>query len=420
MNQPDEKLTPGQAACGPKDLGQEKISAERYISYDYYEAEKEAIWRNSWLLLGRAADIPDTGDYFTFDLQVLHASIIVVRGNDDQIRAFYNCCQHRGAPLVYYEKGNCRSLTCSFHGWAYTLDGQLADVPFPEWFDDLDKSEIQLKSINIDTWGGFVFANLNPEPENTLREYLQPLPDTLGDYYEQEDWHWWAGYKGVFNTNWKTMTDVQIDGYHPNFLHARTIMGLFTEKEIDTYAFPNSPGVPGMLAGHRPSGDPNVKIVQTGVAQIAAEFGTHSPYTDTVSGGDEKYPGAMNFRDSKVWMFDDYAVFPNAVIFPQRGILWIQRSWPLGPHKCSWEFDIFGISEPQLFSEFFSQQQGIIAARDTTTQDNTTVELIQKNLRAGALDGMTLNDIEVPIRSFHKRIDEVMSKSDQNKGGSRS
>lgn len=129
-----------EAACGPRDLGQQKVSAERYVSQAYYEREKEAVWRNSWLLLGRAADIPKAGDYFTFNLRVVHALIIVVRGNDGQIRAFYNCCQHRGAPLVYYQKGSCRSLTCSFHGWAYTLDGELVDVPFSHWFAELDKS----------------------------------------------------------------------------------------------------------------------------------------------------------------------------------------------------------------------------------------------------------------------------------------
>ena len=399
-------------ACKGRELGMEKIPVDRYVSDEYYEREKDAIWRNSWLWIGRASDIPNPGDFFKFDLHVLSTSILVVRGKDHKIRAFYNSCKHRGAPVVFDSTGSCKALTCSFHGWVYDLDGKNLHITMEHAFDNLDKSKIALKPIPVDLWGGFIFVNLNPNPEHSLKEWMKPLPDQLDEYFANEKWVWRYGYKEVFRCNWKILIDVQIEGYHVNSLHRSTITGFFSDDDMPTTAYPNSLGMPGKLEWCMPSSERG-EIKQTRVAQLAVKYGKDAPYTDkhaaaTLQSAAEKYPGALNLLNRPDWIFDDYAVFPNTVIFPQRDHVWIQRVWPLGPHKTAWEWDWYFIGEPENFGELFSWEQACLTLRNITTEDVTTVEGMQKSYRSGAVDGMILSGLEIAVRGFENRITELI------------
>ena len=134
--------------CAPRDLGVDKIPVTQYISEEFFEREKDGIWRKSWLLVGRENEIRQPGDYFLFDLDAVNASILVVRGQDGVIRAFYNACKHRGAKVRYADKGSCRALTCTFHGWVYDLEGKLVAVPFKDQFPDCGWDSLRLKPIN--------------------------------------------------------------------------------------------------------------------------------------------------------------------------------------------------------------------------------------------------------------------------------
>src|SRR5690242_10554722 len=105
------------------------VSYEDCISPEFYELEREAVFRRAWLNVGRVEDIPRPGRYFTKDLEVLRASIVVVRGLDGRVRAFHNVCRHRGNKLVWNDfprqetSGACRQFTCKYHGWRYDLEG---------------------------------------------------------------------------------------------------------------------------------------------------------------------------------------------------------------------------------------------------------------------------------------------------------
>ena len=123
----------------PAELGTHPVPIEPCVSSAYFEQEREQLFRRVWLNVGRVEDLPKAGDYFVKDLAVCHTSILVVRGKDDQIRAFHNMCSHRGNKLAWATQGACQLLTCKFHGWSYGLDGQLKFVPDEERFFDLDR-----------------------------------------------------------------------------------------------------------------------------------------------------------------------------------------------------------------------------------------------------------------------------------------
>ena len=386
-----------------------RIPIEPYVSEDFYRQELRTIWRKCWLWAGRASEIPNPGDYFVLNLPFLdRTSILVVRGKDGVIRAFYNACQHRGARLAYYERGSAPVLQCTFHGWTYKLDGALTGVTFGETFCDFDRSKRSLKAVSVDTWGGFVFVNLDPKPRWTLREYLSPIPDTLGQYFEHEPWVWEFGRKGLFKCNWKLQVDSQSEGYHARFLHARSIMAKFTKEDTPTWLYPDSIGVPFKVEVHRPKATEGSGVFFTPLAQTVGTYPTAMYYntdTDDYRGGvSTTYPGAVNALNGERWAFDLYPIFPNTVILVQKGHLMIMRSWPRGVGETLWDYDEYFTRQPKTFGEHLARLHGLLEMRNTVTEDMTTLEGVQDSYVAGAIPDQIVGEAEIGVGAFERHL----------------
>src|SRR6476646_4573270 len=129
------------------ELGTGLVSFEDSISPEHYELERDAIFARTWLNVGRVEQLPRMGSYFTKELAVVNTSLIIVKDNDQRIRAFHNICRHRGNKLVWDDypgqetAGTCRQFTCKYHGWRYGLEGELNFVQQESEFFDLDKSK---------------------------------------------------------------------------------------------------------------------------------------------------------------------------------------------------------------------------------------------------------------------------------------
>jgi phenylpropionate dioxygenase-like ring-hydroxylating dioxygenase large terminal subunit len=170
------------------ELGTGLVSYADSISPEFFEAERDAIFRRTWLHVGRVEQLPRAGSYFTKELAVARTSVLVVRGQDGQLRAFHNICRHRGNKLVWTDvprgetSGTARQFQCKYHGWRYGLDGACTFVQQEGEFFDLDKADYGLVPVHCDTWAGFVFVNLDPEPEQPLREFLGPMVTAIEDY----------------------------------------------------------------------------------------------------------------------------------------------------------------------------------------------------------------------------------------------
>ena len=105
------------------------VSYEDSISPEHYELEQDAIFRKTWLNVGRVEQLPTNGSYFTKELDAASTSVVLVRDMDGEVRAFHNMCRHRGNKLVWNDypgeeiSGTCRQFTCKYHGWRYDLEG---------------------------------------------------------------------------------------------------------------------------------------------------------------------------------------------------------------------------------------------------------------------------------------------------------
>src|SRR3954464_6331939 len=161
-------------------LNTEPVSYEDSIAPEHYEKERDAIFRRTWLNVGRVEQLPRNGSYFTRELDAARTSVLIVKDMKGEVRAFQNMCRHRGNKLVWNDypreetAGVCRQFTCKYHGWRYDLEGQLTFVQQEQEFFDLDKADFGLVAVNVDVWEGFIFVNFDPEAA-PLRDYMGRL-----------------------------------------------------------------------------------------------------------------------------------------------------------------------------------------------------------------------------------------------------
>jgi len=147
-----------------------------YHAQDVFERERERIFFREWFYVARADEAPEPGDFVSVD--VAGESLLVVRGKDGELRAFYNVCRHRGSRLCDPEsRGHAKSaIKCPYHAWSYSYDGKLIGTPLVGK-DELDRSQLGLWHAHLDVWQGYVFVNLADEPQLTLRESLDAQTD---------------------------------------------------------------------------------------------------------------------------------------------------------------------------------------------------------------------------------------------------
>src|SRR5689334_20820506 len=169
-------------------LGTGPVSYEDSISPEFFELEREAIFRRTWLNVGRVEQLPRVGSYVTREIDAARTSVVIVRGADDEIRAFHNICRHRGNKLVWQDypgeetSGACRQFQCKYHAWRYDLEGQCTFVQQEEEFFDLDKSDYSLAAVRCEVWEGWIFVNFDASDTMPLREYLGELGRGLEGY----------------------------------------------------------------------------------------------------------------------------------------------------------------------------------------------------------------------------------------------
>lgn len=156
----DTKLDPTLGEfSGLKQL-QPSLPSRWYYDPAQYELELERIWYRNWVYLGRASTLPEPGSYRTFTLGT--QPILVVRGDDGELRAFLNTCRHRGSQLCQEAEGRLpgRTITCPYHAWSYALNGELKRIPSAGRAHYIDSAERGLYAVALKEWRGFVYVNL--------------------------------------------------------------------------------------------------------------------------------------------------------------------------------------------------------------------------------------------------------------------
>lgn len=380
------------------ELGTGPVPIEPYISQDYYEKEREGIFKKSWLLAGRIQELPKPGDYFVRDLEFAPASIIVTHGRDGKIRAFHNVCIHRGNKLVWDQGGHCNRFMCKYHGWTYGTDGRLLGVSEEDMFFDFDKRQLSLSPVRAEIWQGFIFINLDPEPKSSLGEALADI-DELIDGYPFDSFETCISYQARLNANWKVLVDSQQEGYHAKTLHSRSLPGFLTNKSepsrhvVDIRLFEKN-----RLISYY--GNRDIKPSPSAIK--AFQYG---PSVSKFS-GDDVIRG-INPTNDPNWAFDEYAIFPNSQLLLFAGMFITHSMWPISVNEAIWEARAY-LPSAQTAAQRFSLEYSKVLLRDAWLEDGSTLEATQIGLESGAITHQILQDQELLIRHAAKVVDDMV------------
>jgi nitrite reductase/ring-hydroxylating ferredoxin subunit len=195
------------------------VPKDAFLSREFLALEKERLWPKVWLMACRLEELKNVGDYVTFD--IADDSVIIVRSAPDKITALHNVCPHRGRRMTN-GTGRVGQFVCRFHGWKYNLDGSNREVIDREdWKGGLSDSDVAMREVRLDTWGGWVFVNMDGKAEPLL-QYLAPIPE-LWAKWEFEKWRF-KWYKTVIlPCNWKVVLGAFNEAYHVQQTHKQLL-----------------------------------------------------------------------------------------------------------------------------------------------------------------------------------------------------
>jgi phenylpropionate dioxygenase-like ring-hydroxylating dioxygenase large terminal subunit len=210
----------------------DRVHGSLYADPEVFADEMSKIFLRGWAFVGHESEVPEPGDWVT--RRIGREPVIFVRDREGELHVLANRCAHRGTTLCWAERGNSRSFQCTYHGWTFSLGGELRGVPYPGGFHR-PKSDLGLdRAGQIGSHRGFVFANLSGTAPS-LDEYLgaggKELIDRLCDLSPTgriQIRGGWIGHR--IDANWKMLPESDNDGYHLRWVHASMV-----ESAPDTY-----------------------------------------------------------------------------------------------------------------------------------------------------------------------------------------
>ena len=388
-------------------LGTAPISYEDSISPEHYELECDAIFRKTWLNVGRVEQVAKPGAYFTKELDAARTSIVVVRGTDGEVRAFHNICRHRGNKLVWNDiptdetSGTCRQFTCKYHAWRYDLTGALTFVQQESEFFDLDKADFGLAPIQTEVWEGFVFVNLDPDNTTSARDYLGSLGTGLEGYPFGEMTQVFK-YRADVGSNWKLFIDAFAEFYHAPVLHAKQAVSDESRKlqgfgfEALHYEIDGPHSVVSSWGGMAPPKDLDmVKPIERKLRS-----GLFGPW-DRPDILPEQLPPSLNPGRSPAWGVDSFVFFPNFMLLVWApGWYLTYHYWPTSYNSHVFEGTLYFVP-PRTATERLRQELAAVTFKEYALQDGNTLEATQRMLESRAVTTFPLNDQEVLLRHLH-------------------
>jgi choline monooxygenase len=316
------------------------IPAPWYVDSRIAELEAKTVFSKTWQMVARADQLQSPGQFVTANL--VGEPILVVRGNDGVLRAFYNVCRHHAAAVVTEACGKASILHCPYHGWNYGLDGSLKGMPEFDGVKNFDRQQNGLVPIKVESWEKFVFVNLDPEAA-PLRDFLGGLVKRISPLRVNK-LHYFDTRVYDIHCNWKVFVDNYLDGgYHVPHLHKGLNSVLdykqYTIENEDRYCLQSSP---------------------------------------MVASSEDASTGATRKGD-RAWYFWQY---PNLMINCYEGYMDTNLVLPVDVDHCRVIFDFYfaDVSEAQ---REYNQQSVAVGAR-VQDEDLGICEAVQRGLKSRA------------------------------------
>ena len=321
-------------------LRSSSIDVSCYLEPRFEAIDRCAVFHRSWQYLCHAEKVRHGGQYVAANL--FGKSIVVVRGNDGALRAFYNVCRHRAHELLSGE-GQLQQIVCPYHAWTYHLDGTLKRAPRTNYIEQFDQNEICLNHIQAEIFCGLVFVNMDPDAE-TLVSQSGNLAHEINEYAPGIDQLTFA-HRLTYQVeaNWKTVADNFLECCHCPIAHK----DFCSLVDMNTYQVKTH----GIYSSH---------MAKAGLTPNRAYDVTDASVTDHA-----------------VWF-----LWPNTTLmrYPGRGNFMVWRFSPVGPEQTYEEFDFFfETGDPNK-----AEQEAIRFVDEVLqVEDIGLVESVQRGMRSG-------------------------------------
>jgi phenylpropionate dioxygenase-like ring-hydroxylating dioxygenase large terminal subunit len=435
------------------------ISVGRYIDPGFMRLEYERLWSRVWQMAARLDEVPETGDYTTYEIG--DQSVVVVRVDQSTIKAYHNVCPHRGTALAQGSGRfpSCR-IQCPFHGWRWDLAGNNQFVLERQEFRDgqLRDSDVALRAVQVAVFAGFVFINFDPNPE-PFDEFIAPVRDVIeglaiGDMHH----YWWKSIPVA--CNWKVAEEAFFEAFHVPATHpqlekggAEVIAGKrddaeFTHRYVNYEVFPHGHGrffggKKTPMAGHvnERKGDPleemaarlsllvngmDAMVLKEDVEVLLSLRGKPIPEGSSLGGeymkalyataAVQKRPMPKLAPEILSMWGGEVFIFPNLMILPQAGNAMIYRVRPdrFDPDSCT--FEILStrtlpaeVKPPRVrvqhVTDINDPEQVLLIPR----QDLGNIPRIQKGLHSRGIQHTWLaSNQEKLIVNMHQELDRYL------------
>lgn len=359
------------------------LPAWTYFDEQFMALEKARVFMPAWHLVCHVSDIPRAGDYRTFAMMGERA--LVLRGKDGAVRAFHNVCPHRAARLVDGDEhgdggGNCGGrVTCPYHAWSFSLDGQLLAVPFIEEYENFEKGQFGLFPLECATSHGFVYVRFG-EGGETLEDYLSPIMEEMGIYRFADMQPIGPIRSRVREVNWKNACDNYVDALHVRVAHP----GLSTLVR-DSYRL----------------------TVDRGVDKIFADAGAGKSAMRTVQAYRDVLPPVDHLPAERQRMWTYYRLFPGLMfdVYPDQ--IDFMQFIPLTPTTCLLRDGAYALPDGRRemkAARYLNQRLN----RDVNAEDKVLIERVQEGMASSAFSQGPLGKNEICLRSFAERMRETI------------
>ena len=418
-------------------LGDEDIAFSRYTSQRFFDLEMEKMWNRTWQWACREEHIPEAGDWIVYDIG--DTSVLVVRDRDGSVKAHINSCMHRGTKLRRSgASGRSTELRCPFHGWSWTLGGELARIPCAWDVPHASPATHGLVPIRTALWAGFVFVNLDAKAP-PLEEILGPIPGHFARF-GLENRYVELHIEKELPCNWKAAAEAFLENYHtqethPQLLAANADEG--TQYDVFTPFVSRFVTANGISSPHlaTPLGEEALiensligarSMVDDGMLRIGAGETARVVLARVMRDllGKLYRTDLSRFTDTEIIDVAHYSVFPNMMLLPGLTLPAVYRFRPIGndPNRTLFELLILRESpsdgprpepaEPKRLTEQQSYREAGFDPflADIYDQDTDNLRAQQEGFKAARKHGQTLlNYQEVRVRLLHQTLDTYLA-----------
>jgi len=358
----------------------EGLPAWTYNNDELTQLEIEQLFLRNWLFVAHLSDLRKAGDYQCFEMGNERA--VVVRDQDEEIRAFHNVCRHRASRVVGEDKGHCgKAFICPFHGWSYNLDGSLKNVPRANSFGgDFDKSRFGLKALDCEVWLGMIFIRFAGDGP-AVAEIFAEAAQEIGLYRIEEMQPLDDPWQYRFDLDWKAVLDIDNEGYHVPVGHPE-LFDLVGASYVDQ---PLASGINRAVGSFK---DRKHKLERNRDYVAALPEESYLPESHR-----------------HLWIY--WGMFPGFVLtlFPDQ--IEIYQIYPAGNQQSVMAGVTYALPDDRA-----DMQKARELNRDINTgvgdEDIRLIKWAAEGMRSSAFDGALLSDFELGVASFQNKLRQVL------------